>query len=107
MKFLNSIFITLVIAIFSGICVGKEHVVEQKGKAFSVKTLTIKKGDSVSFLNSDPFFHNVFSLSEAKFFDLGSYPENEAKSVTFEKAGDVEIECAIHPEMRMTIKVTE
>lgn len=82
-----------------------EQVVSQKGKAFSVKKLKVKVGDSVKFVNEDPFSHNVFSLSAAKSFDLGSYPQGGAKSVTFDKAGTVEVECAIHPEMTLTVEV--
>ncbi len=82
-----------------------EQVVAQKGKAFSVKKLKIKVGDAVKFVNEDPFSHNVFSLSAAKSFDLGSYPQGGAKSVTFDKAGTIEIECAIHPDMTLTIEV--
>jgi plastocyanin len=82
-----------------------EHVVSQKGKAFSVKKLKVKVGDSVKFVNEDPFSHNVFSLSPTKGFDLGSYPTGGAKSVTFDKAGTVDVECAIHPDMAMSIEV--
>jgi plastocyanin len=82
-----------------------EQVVSQKGKAFSVRKLKVKVGDSVKFVNEDPFSHNVFSLSAAKSFDLGSYPQGGAKSVTFDKAGTVEVECAIHPEMTLRIEV--
>jgi plastocyanin len=82
-----------------------EHVVAQKGKAFSAKSLKVKVGDSVKFVNEDPYSHNVFSLSAAKSFDLGSYPQGGAKSVSFDKAGTVEVECAIHPEMTLKIEV--
>lgn len=82
-----------------------EQVVAQKGKAFSVKKLKVKVGDSVKFVNEDAFSHNVFSLSAAKSFDLGSYPQGGAKSVTFDKAGTIEVECAIHPDMTLTIEV--
>ncbi len=82
-----------------------EVVVSQKGKAFSTKKLKVKVGDSVKFLNEDPFSHNVFSLSATKSFDLGSYPQGGAKSVTFDKAGTVDVECAIHPEMTLAIEV--
>jgi plastocyanin len=82
-----------------------EVVVTQKGKAFSVKKLKVKVGDSVKFVNEDSFSHNIFSLSATKNFDLGSYPQGGAKSVTLDKAGLIEVECAIHPEMTMTIEV--
>ena len=83
----------------------KNYVVGQKNKEFTTSSLTIKVGDTVSFRNSDPYFHNVFSLSDAALFDLGSYPKGQAKDVTFEEAGVVEVECAIHPNMMMTITV--
>jgi len=82
-----------------------ESEVAQKNKAFSSKQLKIKKGDTVSFPNHDPFFHNVFSLSPAKTFDLGSYPSGETRKVTFDKPGTVDVECAIHPHMHMNIIV--
>jgi plastocyanin len=85
---------------------GQEHVVSQKTKAFSVKKLTVKVGDSVKFVNEDSFAHNVFSLSAAKSFDLGSFGNGGSKSVTFDKPGKVEVECAVHPDMRMDIEVT-
>ncbi len=85
----------------------EEFVVAQKNKKFLVKEVTIKVGDTVSFPNQDPFFHNVFSLSDAKSFDLGSYKKGETKKITFNDAGKIEVECAIHPRMHMLINVVE
>jgi plastocyanin len=82
-----------------------DYEVVQKDKAFSVKEMQIKVGDAVSFKNGDPFHHNVFSLSDPKTFDLGSYPQGQSKSVTFDKPGKIEVECAIHPEMKLNIEV--
>jgi plastocyanin len=82
-----------------------EHQVSQKDKAFSTKTLDIKVGDKVAFRNDDAFSHNIFSLTDAMPFDLGTYGGGQLKAVTFAKAGKFEIECAIHPDMRMVINV--
>jgi|SRR5882672_4004613 len=87
-----------------------DYTVEQKDKVFiyngaRVETLKVKVGDVIQFKNLDPYFHNVFSLSDAKLFDLGSYPQGQSKSVTFDKAGKVEVECAIHPQMKMIVEV--
>jgi len=87
-----------------------EQTVGQKDKTFVMKgqpveTLNIAVGDVVHFKNEDPFFHNVFSLSDIKTFDLGSYPAGQSKSVTFDKPGTVDVECAIHPQMHLTIEV--
>jgi plastocyanin len=77
----------------------------QKDKSFAMKNLSIKAGDTVSFRNDDTFSHNIFSLSDAMPFDLGTYGHGQSKSVTFAKPGKFEIECAIHPDMRLMITV--
>jgi plastocyanin len=82
-----------------------EQVVTQKGKAFSTKKLTVQQGDSVRFVNDDPFAHNIFSLSDTKSFDLGSYGQGQSKAVVMDKPGIVDVECAVHPEMKMTVEV--
>lgn len=84
---------------FSSTAFAAEHEIGQTNKQFTTKELKIKVGDTVRFTNNDPFFHNVFSLSETITFDLGSYPKGEFKKITFEKPGTVEVECAIHPNM--------
>jgi len=90
---------------FSNLAFSAEFKVAQEGKAFSVDELKVKVGDTVSFPNADPFYHNVFSLSEAKEFDLGSYKQGDTRKVTFDKSGLIDVECAIHPRMHMTILV--
>lgn len=99
-------FCIFILLMFSGSAFAEDHSVEQKNKAFIPKTMSIKVGDTVDFLNSDPFIHNVFSLSDVQMFDLGSYPQGESKKIVFETPGDVEVECAIHQNMLMTITVT-
>jgi plastocyanin len=107
----KSILATLIVLMgVTAVANAADFIVEQKGKAFiyngaKAKTLKVKVGDAVEFKNMDPYFHNVFSLSDTKLFDLGSYPQGQSKSVTFDKPGLVEVECAIHPEMKMTVEV--
>ena len=84
-----------------------EYLVEQKDKAFSQTKLKVKVGDKIEFKNADPFNHNIFSLSDTQLFDLGSYPKGETRKVTFEQAGIVDIECAIHPAMTLTVEVAQ
>ena len=102
---MKHIFTLLILMLISGFTFAAEHEVGQKNKQFTKDKIEISVGDTVKFTNEDPFFHNVFSLSEIKSFDLGSYPKGEFKTVTFDKAGTVEVECAIHPNMQMTIEV--
>lgn len=87
-----------------------EHVVLQKGKAFVengavVESLTLAVGDSIRFVNEDPYFHNIFSLSDLSTFDLGSFPQGDSRTITFDEAGSIEVECAIHPEMYMEVTI--
>jgi plastocyanin len=89
------------------IAVAADHTVSQKNKAFSLKTLKAKVGDKVIFRNDDPFAHNIFSLSDAQSFDLGSFGQGGAKEVVLAKDGKLEIECAIHPEMKLVVEVTK
>jgi plastocyanin len=104
MKTLNLIVAAAALA-GAGALASQEHVVAQKDKAFATKKLDIKVGDKVAFRNDDAFSHNIFSLTDAMPFDLGTYGSGQVKSVTFSKAGKFEIECAIHPDMRMVVNV--
>jgi plastocyanin len=98
-------YILLLMLILSANLSAKEYTVDQKDKQFTMSDLVIKVGDIVHFRNSDPFFHNVYSLSPLKIFDLGSYPKGQSKAVTFDKPGEIEVNCAIHPSMKIKIKV--
>ena len=92
---------------FSASVNATEHEVKQKDNVFSRAVLMIKVGDAVSFRNDDPHYHDIFSSSDAQLFELGSYPQGQAKSVTFKKEGKVDVECAIHPGMKMTVDVAK
>ena len=84
-----------------------EHFVAQKNTHFSVGALKIKVGDTVHFKNDDPLFHNVFSLTDGHEFELGSYAQGQSRKMTFNKPGKIEIECAIHSTMKLTIEVAK
>lgn len=95
----------LLLSVLPVLAGAEELVVAQKNKAFSASAVTIKTGDSISFRNDDAFVHNVFSLADEMSFDLGTYPQGQAKAVKFAKAGKFDIECAIHPEMKLLVTV--
>ena len=79
----------------------------QRDKQFVPRVVAVMKGAAVEFPNDDKMFHNVFSLSQAAKFDLGLYKSGTSKTVTFDRAGAVDIYCNIHPEMAATIKVVD
>jgi len=80
--------------------------IAQLDRRFVPDLVVIPVGSTVSFPNMDPIFHNVFSLSKAKTFDLGSYDKGESKHIVFSKPGIVEVYCHLHPNMAATIMVT-
>jgi plastocyanin len=79
--------------------------VAQRDRKFVPDLVAITVGETVSFPNGDPFFHNVFSQSTARKFDLGSFKKDEEKKKDFPGTGVVDVYCNIHPEMAATILV--
>jgi plastocyanin len=77
----------------------------QKDQAFVPRVLPVAAGTTVDFPNLDPIYHNVFSPSPLKRFDLGKYPHGHSKSVTFDRAGLVHVYCDIHSEMEAFVLV--
>ncbi len=102
-----SLMLVVIVGLISANSIAQEYEIGQKNKEFTVKELTVRIGDKMVFTNQDPFFHNIYSLSENQSFDLGSYPKGNQRSVVAEKAGTLKVECAIHPSMQMTIHVEE
>jgi len=81
----------------------------QQGLAFVPALLAIRAGTRVDFPNLDPTYHNVFSYSAAKRFDLGRYRSDERPipSVLFDEPGLVTVHCDIHEHMRALILVLD
>lgn len=78
---------------------------DQLGQRFVPRILVVQAGQTVEFHNSDNVFHNIFSYSPPKHFDLGRYPKGKSRSVTFAKPGAVQVYCDIHSDMRADIIV--
>jgi plastocyanin len=79
----------------------------QRGEQFLPPVTAVTVGSVVEFPNEDPFFHNVFSLSRARSFDLGRYPSGESRERSFPRAGIVKVYCDIHSHMSALIMVLE
>jgi plastocyanin len=77
----------------------------QRDRRFEPDLLVLPVGSTVSFPNADPIFHNVFSLSKAREFDLGYYLSNKTPAVTFDRSGVVQVYCHLHPNMYAAIIV--
>ncbi len=80
----------------------------QQGMQFRPALLPIQVGTAVAFPNGDDFYHNVFSYSKTKRFDLGRYRKNDRPPVeVFDKPGVVKLYCEIHQHMRGVILVLD
>jgi plastocyanin len=84
-----------------------EPIMAQRDTSFQPPLLIVPVGTTIRFPNEDKFFHNVFSYSKAKRFDLGRYPRGESKTVTFDDPGAVTVLCEIHKWMRAAVIVVE
>jgi plastocyanin len=100
--------LVLVIAFASGsvVAYAAERSIGQKGKVFSESTITVKKGDVVVFVNDDTVSHNVMTIGSVADFNTGSQAPGVSTPITFEKPGEFTILCAMHPRMKMVVKVT-
>ena len=80
-------------------------VLDQRDETFLPYVLPVQVGTVVDFPNSDDTYHNVFSLSKPRRFDLGRYAQGKTKSVRFDQPGVVRVFCEIHSHMSAFIVV--
>src|SRR4051812_20272080 len=78
---------------------------DQRNERFVPHVLAIVAGTYVDFPNDDNTYHNVFSLSKTKEFNLGRYAAGKSKAIRFERAGIVRVFCDIHSHMNAFILV--
>jgi plastocyanin len=84
----------------------ERHVrMDQNNERFVPHVLAITVGSTVDFPNNDRTYHNVFSLSDIRTFDLGRYAAGRSKAVTFDRPGIVRVFCDIHSHMSAFILV--
>ena len=86
---------------------GQKAILDQTHERFVPHVLPILVGTTIRFLNSDEVYHNVFSYSPAKSFDLGRYAKGKYRSVNFDRPGVVKIYCDIHTHMSAFILVLQ
>jgi plastocyanin len=106
MRMLTSLAVVVLVGLSAG-ALAANQTITQKGRLFSSESITIKKGESVTFANDDTVPHNIVSTSKGNEFNLGSQPPGAATDVTFKETGEAQVICAIHPRMKMTVKITD
>jgi plastocyanin len=87
----------------------RTNEVLQSGMQFRPALLPVQVGTAVEFPNGDDFYHNVFSYSKTKRFDLGRYRKTDRPPPVqvFDKPGVVKLYCEIHQHMRGVILVLD
>lgn len=84
---------------------GAIHEIIQKKRSFGAATLSAKMGDSLIFVNGDPYAHNVYSIQPKGWLDLGIQEEGDRGTVILNARGTFDIRCRIHPKMRVMVTV--
>ena len=64
---------------------------------FLPSCLPIAAGTTVEFENQDRVYHNVFSVSQVKRFDIGKYAPRENRQVRFDRPGEIKLFCELDP----------
>ena len=102
-----AVFVLVISTGLSAGALAANQMVHQQGRVFGPDSVTVKKGDALTFVNDDTIPHNLMSASKGNEFNLGSQGPGMSTDVTFKEAGDVQVICAIHPRMKMMVKVTD
>lgn len=82
-------------------------VITQRDRTIIPHVTAIRVGTRIDFPNEDDVFHNLFSLSDPRPFNLGRYPPGDSRSVTFDRPGVVRMFCDIHSEMTAVIRILD
>jgi plastocyanin len=80
-------------------------VTTQKDASFDPHVLPIAVGTTVRWPNEDDIYHNVYSDSDVKQFDLKFYKKERVPEVKFDQVGRVDVFCAIHTKMHCVVLV--
>ena len=80
-------------------------VTTQRDASFDPHVLPVAVGTTVRWPNEDDIYHNVYSESPAKRFDLDFYKKERVPDVTFDQVGRVDVFCAIHAKMHCIVLV--
>ena len=103
-------FTLLALVVMAGLASGglvAKQTIHQHGRMFSSDVASLKKGETLTFLNDDNVPHNIASISKGNEFNLGSQRPGVSTDITFTEVGLVQVICAIHPKMKMIVKISD
>src|ERR1700712_2465110 len=104
---MRSLPVAIVLGLAGGAAFGAEFEVRQADRLFAPARLIVGKGSVVHFANDEKFVHHAF-VDTAQFrADTGDIPPGESRDIVFTRPGVYAIRCAIHPQMKLTVEVSE
>jgi plastocyanin len=101
---------TLLVVIPLGLTAGglaAKQAIHQHGRMFSIESIAIKTGEQLTFINDDNVPHNIASISKGNEFNLGSQRPGASTDVTFTVPGEAQVFCAIHPRMKLIVRISD
>jgi plastocyanin len=99
--------VVIFLGLAAGAAIGAEFEVRQSDRLFAPARLIVGKGSVVHFANDEPFVHHAFVGTPQFEADTGDIPPGERRDIVFTQAGLYTIRCAIHPQMKMLVEVSE
>jgi plastocyanin len=81
------------------------ETITQHDVSFEPHVLPVALGQRVRWPNGDAVYHNVYSTSESKEFDLGLYLQERVPELVFDQLGRVDVFCSIHAKMHCIVLV--
>ncbi|MBR0797823.1 methylamine utilization protein [Bradyrhizobium jicamae] len=84
------------------------YSISQKDQAFRPADISIKRGESLRFINDDgELLHHAYLSSDTFNFDSGDQQPGSKFDVVFSVPGDYTVLCGIHPKMKLTVHVAK
>jgi plastocyanin len=106
MKFLPLCVASLAVAVSLGAAADTVEV-SQKGRRFLPDSIDLKVGDTLKIHNDDEFIHHIYVASPDFNFESEEQPPGNNIEVKFTHAGDYNVQCRIHPKMKLTVHVKQ
>lgn len=99
--------LVIALGLAAGAALGAEFEVRQADRVFAPARIIVGKGSVVHFANDEKFVHHAFVDTPQFSADTGDIPPGESRDIVFIRPGIYTIRCAIHPQMKLTVEVSE
>ncbi len=99
--------LVIALGLAAGAALGAEFEVRQADRLFAPARISVGKGSVVHFANDEKFVHHAFVDTPQFAADTGDIPPGESRDIVFTRPGTYTIRCAIHPQMKLTVEVSE